>query len=107
MYTATVVQVDTMRQMSFRKYQMTASSVPIWVTAVNDAPGSELSEELREDRQVGTAGDREELRQALKDAEQDRLEPGLTGHSAWRRTLSTVDRYAHPTWSSDTSGRPD
>ena len=68
-------QVVTIRQMSLRKYQMTASSVPIWVTAVKDAPGSSLPEELREDRQVGAAGDRQELGQALQDPQQDGLEP--------------------------------
>ena len=29
-----------MRQMSLRKYSSTASSVPIWMTAVKAAPGS-------------------------------------------------------------------
>ena len=54
---------------------MTASSVPICVIAVKVAPGSSADgQELARDAQVGARGDREELGEALKEAEDDGLD---------------------------------
>ena len=46
----------------------TATSVPSWVTAVNDAPASSVEEHPRHDRQVAGRGHRQELGQALQHA---------------------------------------
>ena len=58
----------------------TASSVPIWITAVNAAPGIAPAEQLGEDPQVRAAGDRQELGQPLEQAEDDGLEEVPHGH---------------------------
>ena len=63
-----------MRQMSLRKKISTASSVPIWITAVKAGARVAPAEQLGEDPQVGAARDRQELREALDDAEHDRLQ---------------------------------
>ena len=68
-------QADVIRQMSRQKNVITASSVPIWVTAVNEAPRVARAPELGVDRQVGGGRDGQELRQTLDDAENDRFEP--------------------------------
>jgi hypothetical protein len=39
-FTSDLAHTDPIRQMSLRKKMSTASSVPIWMTAVNAAPGS-------------------------------------------------------------------
>ncbi len=48
--------------------------MPIWITAVNAAPGSPQPKQLGEDPQVGAAGDRQELGQALDGPEDHGLE---------------------------------
>ncbi len=67
-------QREAIRQMSRRKKISTASSVPIWITAVNAAPGVAPAEQLGVDAQVGAAGDRQELGEPLDGPEHDGLE---------------------------------
>ena len=68
-------QATMIRAMSWRKYRRTAASVPIWVIAVNAAPGSSQPNSLPDDPQVGAGGDRQELGEALDDPEDDGFDP--------------------------------
>ena len=54
---------------------ITAVSVPSWVIAVKAEPGILAAEELADDRLVRAGGDRQELRQALHDAQHQGLQP--------------------------------
>ena len=69
---------------------ITAVSVPSWVIAVKADAGVLAAEELADDRLVRAGGDRQELGQALHDAQHQGLQPThrraprLRGRPGWR-----------------------
>ena len=76
-------QVPMIRPIFLRKYRRTAHSVPIWVIAVNAAPGSSQPNSRPDDPQVGAGGDRQELGEALHQAQDDGFDPAHGQATRW------------------------
>ena len=77
-------QVDPIRQMSWRKKIRTASSVPIWITAVNAAPGSPHPNSSGKIRRWALLEIGQELGEPLDQPEDDGLEEVEHRHSVGR-----------------------